>query len=561
MDSFFAQRRHARRYRQIVRVLAGHGLSGLTSLFDFRARMRRALVGGLAPTPETTVIRGRNVRAHRVRRALEDLGPTFIKLGQLLSTRPDLLPESYIDELRQLQDSVPPAPWEPIRNLIEAELNAPIEAHFTWIDVVPLAAGSIGQVHAARLHDGREVVLKVQRPGIRPIIEEDLAILADAARIASNRVAMLQQADAVGFVAEFAWTLRGELDFRQEGRSADALREGLRRQAGIRIPQIHWDLTTDRLLTMERLEGIRIDARDALMAAGHDLPQLTHRICNALATQIFEIGTYHADPHPGNFVVAPDGRIAMLDFGQVGTIDDRLKERLLLLALACAERDPTRIVDEMAMLGAMPSGWNRRAMERDVAHLVARYVGVPLRSIPITDAIDDVMVMIQKHGLRLPAELALMAKTLTMTESIARQLDPDVNVVEIVEPAIRGSVRHLYSPTFWANRLKARPLEVMMLGAAFPGHIQRLLSRIDRNDLTFHIQYDELPETLRAMNSMVNRLAIAIVTAAAGLSWAVLLLAVRPTWISWTGLAFAVTFIFVMLLGLNLVMRIWRNGR
>ena len=372
---------------------------------------------------------------------------------------------------------------------------------------------------------------------------------------------MIQRADAVGFVAEFAWTLRAELDFVREGRNADALRAGLANVAGIRIPEVVWELSSSRVLTLERLDGVRIVQRDALIAGGHDPAQLVYRIADSLATQIFTLGLYHADPHPGNFIVCADGSIALLDFGQVGTIDDRLRERLLLLALACAERDPTRIVDEMSMLGAVPAGWDRRAMERDIAHLVTRYVGIPIREISIISFFNDVMSMINRHGLRLSAELALIAKTLSMTEALARQLDPDANIIDIVEPTIRKSVRHLYSPAFWADRLRARPLEVMMLGAALPGHIQRLLSRIDRNDLTFHIHYDELPETLRAMNSMVNRLAVSIITAAAGVSWAVLLLATQPSWTSWQGLAFIVGFVVIVMMGLNVLARIWRNGR
>jgi ubiquinone biosynthesis protein len=561
MDTIFTQRRHARRYREIVRVLAAHGLSQLTSAFDIRARLRRAVVGGLAAEADETVIRGRSVRAIHVRTAMQELGPTFIKLGQILSTRSDILPDEYIGELRKLQDNVPPAPRDEIRRLIESEFGAPTEILFRSMETEPLAAASIGQVYAGVLHDGREVVVKVQRPGIQRVIEEDLSILADIARVSSSRVAMIQRADAIGFVAEFAWTLRAELDFVREGRNADALRAGLVGVAGIRIPEVIWDLTTPRVLTLERLEGVRIDRRDQLVADGYDPAQLVYRLADALATQIFKLGLYHADPHPGNFIVLGDGSIALLDFGQVGTIDDRLRERLLLLALACAERDPTRIVDEMSMLGAVPSGWDRRGMERDIAHLITRYVGAPLREIPIADAVDDIMMMIHKHGVRLPAELALIAKTLSMTEALARQLDPEANIIDIVEPTIRKSVRHLYSPAFWADRLKARPLEVMMLGAAFPGHIQRLLSRIDRNDLTFHVHYDELPETLRAMNSMVNRLAISIITAAAGVSWAVLLLATQPRWSSWQGIAFIAGFVVLMLMALNLLARIWRNGR
>jgi ubiquinone biosynthesis protein len=561
MDTFFIQRRHAKRYRDIVRVLAAHGLSGLTSLFDVRARLRRMVFGGLSPESEPVTIRGRSVRAVHLRQALEQLGPTFIKLGQVLSTRVDLLPEEYIDELRKLQDDVPAAPWDAIRAVIESELGGAIEDHFAYVDPVPVAAASIGQVHAARLRDGRPVVIKVQRPAIKPLIEEDLAILAAVARIASNRVALVQRADAEGFVSEFAWVLRAELDFRTEGRNADAIREGLSRMRGVRIPEVLWDFTTDRVLTLESIGGIRIDRRADLIAAGHKPEAIVHRLCEALATQIFVNGQYHADPHPGNFLVTADGAVAILDFGQVGVVDDRLRERLLLLAVACAERDPTRIVDEMAMLGAFPPGWDRRGMERDIAHLVSRYVGVSLREIRIVDAIDDVMFMIRKHGVRLPAELVSMAKTLSMSEALARQLDPDVNVIDIVEPTIRRALRQLYSPAFWANRLKARPLEIAMLGAALPGHVQRLLSRIDRNDLTFHIHYDELPDTLRAMNSMVNRLAIAIVTAAAGLSWAVLFLATQPAWMTWQGGLFGLAFVAVVMMTLNLVLRIWRSGR
>ena len=238
MDTLFTQRRHARRYREIVRVLAAHGLSGLTSSFDIRARFRRAIVGGLAAEPEETVIRGRSVRAAHIRTAMQDLGPTFIKLGQILSTRSDLLPEEYINELKRLQDNVPPAPWEEIQSLIERELGGPIGALFRTLDTTPLAAASIGQVYAGELFDGRNVVVKVQRPGVQHVIEEDLSILADIARVASNRVAMIQRADAIGFVAEFAWTLRAELDFVREGRSADTLREGLAKVKGIRVPDV-----------------------------------------------------------------------------------------------------------------------------------------------------------------------------------------------------------------------------------------------------------------------------------------------------------------------------------
>jgi ubiquinone biosynthesis protein len=555
IETMFLHRRHAGRYRQIVRVLLSHGLGGLIAPFDPRGR--RAITLGENASSE----RVSRARARHLRQALEELGPAFIKLGQILSTRADILPPLYIEELGLLRDSVTPDPVSAIREVIEHELGGSIDDLFASFNDMPLAAASIGQVHAARLRNGSDVIVKVQRPGVDRQIQEDLFILADVARIAEGRSKMLRDIDLSGLVREFSWTIRAELDYLREGRNADRFSRAFEHNESLRIPEVHWDYTTAKVLTLGRIDGIGIDDVAALRAAGHDVKRLIGTMIRMLAEGILDIGLFHADPHPGNFVVDDSGALVVYDFGMVGSIDERLRERLLMLALACTERDASRIVDEVVQLGAVPSGWDRRMMERDVSHLVSQYVGVPLNELPLPMIVGDIMTMMRRHRLRLPSELSLLAKTATTAEAVGRTLDPRLNVIELVEPTIRAAMRRFYSPSFWKERLRMRPLEIALLGASMPGHIQRILSRIDRNDLTFHIQYDELPETMHGLNGMVNRLAMAILSAAALVGVAVMFLAVQPVYGSWQSFAFIGIFALLGLMILIVLIRVRQSGR
>ena len=555
IETMFLHRRHAGRYRQIVRVLLAHGLGGLIAPFDPRGR-RAISAGSGEPSDRVSRTRARHLVA-----ALEELGPAFIKLGQILSTRADILPPVYVNELGRLRDAVKPDDPARIREVIERELGGSIDDLFSAFDDVPLAAASIGQVHAARLHDGRDIIIKVQRPGVDRQIQEDLFILADVARIAEGRSKMMRENDLTGLVREFSWTIRAELDYLREARNADRFHRAFANNGSLRIPAVHWDLTTAKVLTLDRIEGIGIDDIKGLRDAGYDVEPIIATMIRMLAVGILDIGLFHADPHPGNFVVDEHGGLVVYDFGMVGSIDERLRERLLMLALACTERDAGRIVDEVVQLGAVPVGWDRMAMERDVSHLVGQYVGVPLDELPLPMIFGDIMAMMRRHRLRLPSELALLAKTATMAESIARTLDPNLNVIELVEPTIRAAMRRFYSPGFWRERLRVRPLELALLAASMPGHIQRILSRIDRNDLTFNVHYNELPETIQGLNSMVNRLAMAIISAAGLIGVAILYLAVQPVFGTWQSLFFIVVFAMLATMILLVLFRIRQSGR
>jgi ubiquinone biosynthesis protein len=560
LQTLIVQRRHAERYREIARILVRHGLGGLMGPVDLTGRVRH-LVPGLSRTGDPGRDAIRLSRPAHLRLAIEELGPSFVKLGQILSTRADLLPPAYIAELETLQDRVPAEAFDLVKATVESELGMPLLQAYASFDPIPIASASIGQVHAATLPDQTRVVVKVQRAGVERRIAEDLDILDDMARIGSARSSFLQQADVVALVKEFSWTIRSELDYRREAANVETFRAAQSDGIRIRIPRTFPGLSTRRVLTMERIDGVRIDQ----VSGRHDMavsPALVaERLVVAAAEQTLKVGMFHADPHPGNFVVCDDGAIGIFDFGMVGTIDHRLRERLMLLVLAVLQRDATRIVDEVSLLGALPAGWDRHLMERDVSRLVSQYVGTSLRDLPLEVIIGDVLTLIRRHGIRIPSELALLAKTASMLEALSRRLDPDFNVIDVVEPTVRNALRQFYRPGFWVDRFKLQPLDTMLLAASMPSHIQRLLARIDRNDLTFHVRYDELPETLRSLNGMVNRLAFAIMTAAAWLGFILLFLAADADVTAFPGALFLLAFAFLGGLVLYGLWAIWRSGR
>jgi ubiquinone biosynthesis protein len=559
LQAFVSQRRHSERYREIVRTLMRHGLGGFVGPVDLGRRMRR-YVPGLQGSPDPGRDAARQSRPVHLRLALEELGPAFVKLGQILSMRADLLPSAYIAELELLQDRVPAEHFDIIRATIESELGKPIDQLFARVDSVPLASASIGQVHAAELLDGTPIVLKVQRHGVAQRINQDLDILEELARIGEARSSFLRQADISGLVKEFSWTIRSELDYRREASNAERFRSVLARDGELVVPKTFQEFTTRKVLTMEQVMGVRIDRFAPSQPPAVSRPDLARRLVRSTADQILRIGVFHADPHLGNFLVGDAGELIILDFGMVGTVDERLRERLMLLALAVAGRDATRIVDEISLLGALPAGWDRHIMERDVSLLVSQYVGASLRDLPVSQILGDVMSLIRRNGIHLPSELALLAKTATMLEALSRRLDPDINVIEVVDPVIRAAMKELYSPVFWARRFKLQPLDAMFLASSMPAHIQRL-ARIDRNDLTFHIHYDELPETLRSLNGMVNRLAFSIMTAAAWLGTLFLFLAVDPDVTGFPGSLFLLVFAGLVGMVVYGMFAIWRSGR
>jgi ubiquinone biosynthesis protein len=407
--------RHERE-REIVTVLARHGISGLLGAVD-------------APPRE-------------LRLALEELGPTFIKVGQLASTRADLLGPAFRAELARLQDGAAPPSPAAIAQTLDRELGARVRTAFASIELSPIATGSIGTAHAAVLRDGTRVVVKVRRPGAAELVERDLEILLRCAQTLGRHWEPAADVDLAGLADEFAGGLRAELDYEQEAANAERFARNFAQDPTVRIPRVFRDTTTSQVITLERISGMNVTDTAALDAAGVDRHELAREATRMMAAMVFEHGFFHGDPHPGNCFVTPDGRVALIDFGLVGELDDRLRSGLTGLLTAAVRNDPSRLAGALLDLGASSEHVDRLQLENDLRDALARYHGVTVGELNLSDVLAGLLELARRHRLRLPRELALLAKVVAVEEGMAAELDPDFRIGEMLAPYAQ---RHLLS--------------------------------------------------------------------------------------------------------------------
>ncbi|MFQ6100185.1 MAG: ABC1 kinase family protein [Anaerolineae bacterium] len=550
--------RHFQRYREIAQVFVRHGFGELVDLLELQpylALPRRLLRRRRQAAPPLGAPR-------RLRLALEELGPTFIKLGQILSTRPDLLPPAYVAELVKLQDTVPPEPWEPIRAQIEAELGAPLEELFAAFEPVSIAAASLAQVHAATLPDGSQVVVKVQRPNIQTTIKTDLEILFDLARLLQARTQLGEIYNLPEIVEEFTTTLRAELDFYREGRNADRFRANFADEAYLYIPQVYWDFTTHRVLVLERINGIKIDDIEALDAGGYDRHRVALHAARMIIKEVLEDGFFHADPHPGNFLIMPGEVIGAMDFGMVGHLSHRLRTDLVRLYIVAVQMDEEGIVDQLVRMGVVSGAVDRAGLQRDVTRLLRKYYGLPLGAVRAREAIEEAMPVAFRHHLRLPSELWLLGKTLAMMEGVGLKLAPDFDIFAFSEPYVRRFMWQMASPRVWGPTLLKGAGDWADLLGLIPRIGSQLLTRVERGELEITLSHKELDQALARLDRLANRLSLSVLLAAfiVGLALLVPAFNLAQRW----GLAtilVIVGFIAASLLGLWLIFSIWRSRK
>lgn len=503
------QARYLGRYREIAQVLVGHGFGylveqlGLASLLS----LPRRIVLRVPPQPPVGT-------AVRLRQALIALGPTFIKFGQLLSTRPDLLPPDIVTELDKLQDTVPPFPGSTAIATIEAELGRPIGELFHEFCTEPLAAASLGQVHGAVLHSGEQVVVKVQRPDIAARIHTDLAIIADLATLAQERRVLGGEYDLVELAWEVSNTLRGELDYRREGHNADRFRHNFRESALVHIPKIYWEYTSSHVLTSERLFGVKINDLQGLEASGIDRVALANNSMHLILQEIFSNGFFHADPHPGNFFALPGGVIGVVDFGQVGMLDRETTRQLLLLLVALVNHDTNGALRSLEQMGTISRHHITPGLRRDMRRFTDSLVDRPLAELSARETIEELLTLIHRHRLRMPAPLALLLKALVMMEGTGLQLDPTLDVFGIARPYAERALVDQISPEAVRERLTEGGRSLSEAALELPQQISDVLWRLNEGEL--HIQTNEL-ELRRVAGSVMsaaNRLAVALVLGA-----------------------------------------------
>jgi ubiquinone biosynthesis protein len=547
--------RHLRRYQEIAQVLIRHGLGELVDLLELQpylALPRRLVRQWREEAPPLGA-------PQRLRLALQELGPTFIKLGQVLSTRPDLIPPAYITELTKLQDTVPPEPWDPIREQIETELGASTVELFAGIEHEPVAAASLAQVHPATLHDGSDVVVKVQRPGIEETIEVDLEILQDVARLLEGRIPLARLYDLPQTARGFATTLRMELDFYREGHNADRFRENFADDPYLCVPQIYWDFTTRRVLVMERIRGIKIDNIDALDEAGYDRHRIAVHAARMVVKEVLEDGFFHADPHPGNFIIMPGEVIGAMDFGMVGHLSYGMRTDLTRLYIAAIQMDEQGIVDQLIRMGAIVGETDRIALEQDLSRLLGKYYGLPLKAIRAQDVMQDVTPIAFRHHLRLPSQLWLLGKTLAMLEGVGLKLDPDFDFIAFSKPFIRRFLFRIALPRNLGPALIKTAGDWSDLLSLLPRVGTQLLTRAERGEFEMTLEHKGLDRALTRLDRSANRISLSLLLAALIVGLALMIpafnLAEERGLVSVLVVA---VFIGVSLVGLWLIFSIWR---
>ena len=534
------------RTREISRILARHGLGYLVDLagWDALIPFHRGLLGHPQRALPYT-------RPEHVRMAFEELGTVAIKLGQMLSTRPDLLPPAYQRELALLQDAVPPVSSPAIRQVVVAELGRPVEDVYASFEETPLASASIGQVHAATLLDGADVIIKVRRPGVVSRVEADLAILERLARQAANQLEVAAHYDVQGLVAEFAQTLRAELDYRREAQNAERFARNFADDALVTIPRVYRQATTAGVLTLSRLHGIKISDTTALDRSGHDREELAERAARIVLRMVFEHGFYHADPHPGNFVILPDGAIGLMDFGMVGTVSPRLRRQLASVMIAVALHDTEQLVDALLEMGFAAGPIDRGRFSAELERLLARTYDVPLGEIALTPLLQDLLALLQRYRVRLPPDLSLLFKTMLMNESVGTLLDPSFQSTSVLVPYARKLVRRQYAPEQVAREILSAGDDLLWLGTDLPRHVRRLTSDLERGSLSVGLQPAAFEPIVRHVEQIANRLTMGMLAAAFVVGLAVLMAVYHPgqpvmTWL--TGFFFVGLVVTVLML-------------
>ena len=539
-----------KRYSVIARVLVRHGFKEV--LDRLRARYHVTFVKEEARNGRPT--------AERLRLVFEELGPTFIKFAQVLSSRPDVLPSEIVKELSKLQDDVPPFPFEDARALIENQFGRPVSELFSFIDARPVAAASLAQVHRAGTASGDEVVIKVQRPGIAKMIETDIRILREFANLAHNHVPEIRCFEPVRLVDGFARSIRHELDFVREGRNIERFRTYFAGTPTVYIPRVYWDLTTPRVLTIEFIDGIKISELDRLEAAGLDRKAIALNGAHLTLKEIFEFHFFHADPHPGNIFVLKDNVIAPVDFGMTGFIDEETAYQMSGIFVAVMEKDVEELVLQLRSIGLveLEDYYNFKIEVRD---LLERYWGVPLNKLEIGPIISELMSVVRRYRLRLPPDFAMIAKALLMSEGLGRLLHPEFNIVEIARPYARKLILQRFDPGRQLHELKKTAGDAFAFFKVLPSDLRELFAIIRKGKLAVNFEHRGLELLTDELDRSSNRISFAVVIAALIVGSSLIFQTrVGPTFFGYPVLGLG-GFLLASILGIWLLIGIMRSKR
>jgi len=560
--SFLRFRKSANRIRQIINVFLKYGFGKvidqihLGRFIPFRKRIRT--FGQWPPVKSPSA-------PEQLRMAFAELGPSFIKLAQILSSRPDLITKRYADEFKKLQDRVPPFPAEEAFRIIEDGTGKKIEDVFSTFDRIPVAAASIAQVFRGELIDGSDVIIKVQRPHIREQIETDIGILMYTASLLEKYLPESKFFNPTGIVEEFSRTVRKELDFLEEARNCIRFRKNFEHSVDVHIPMIFEDHTTDKVIVMERIEGVRMDDIEGITKLGLDRVKLAKAGVNAYFKQILEDGFFHADPHAGNIFAMPTGKIGFMDFGIVGRVTPELRETMANTFLALIQKDFDGLVDQYIELGLVPEHVDldvfRKEFKTDLADFFEPLYGLSIKEINFAEYLDTVTHLAIKHQMKIPSDLLLINKAMLILENIGRELDPDFDFIAAAEPYASKIVKERMKPGRLLEKTRKSAMDLGEFALFFPKQLRQVVQKVLRDDFHIKMTHIGMDRFIRDMDRSTNRISFSMIIAAMLLSSAIMhATGAGPVYKGFSLLGMS-AFFFAFLLGIWLIISIIRSGR
>jgi len=496
--------RNAARIKEIAGVAIRYGFGYVVEQAEHHARtglLARLRRKGAAPDPAVAGLDP----SERLRRMLEELGPTFIKVGQILSTRQDIIPEWAIRELKKLQDQVKPMPFETVRAIVEEQLGGTIESRFGSFEREPLASASIGQVHAATLPDGQPVAVKVQRPGMEGRVNRDLSVLADLAEMAEGRLSFVRNLQLVRVVEELGQVLRDELSYTIEGRNAERARGTLKPDSGILVPKVFWDLTTAKVMTTERFDGVKLTQIEALTEAQRK--SAAPRLARFVLRQVLMDGFFHADPHPGNIFVFTDGSIGLVDWGMTALLTRTAREGLAEIFIAIVNQDVERLSEEICHLGMVDEESDLERFRRDLARALDRYFYLSRDEFPLAQVLQRILELTYEHHIQLPAEIPMLIKVLVTTEGTCMALDPNFELKGVFEPLVHELVGAKLEPSQMLRDLTTGLRTVSRSASDLPRQVGAILTRLERGAIVVRTEPRRTPEAIEGLDAPLHRLA------------------------------------------------------
>lgn len=558
------------RFFAISRVLFINGVADIWGRFFHRA--------GRAQNPEGKDIEVLQQQLRipspvRIRKALESLGPSFIKLGQLMSTRADIFPTEYIEELKKLQDQVPPLSFSRIRKVVEKELRRPVSEIFADFNPDATAAASVAQVHEAVLHTGEKVAAKIIRPGIENVIQQDIRLMYFFARRLEGLFEMARLLGAVNLVKEFERTIFRELDMFVEAGSIEKFAANFEGSEEIYIAKVHWDYVTRSVLVMEHINGCKMDDVPAIIRYGIDPKEVAMIGLRSFSRQLMEFGFFHADPHPANTIVMPDGRVSLVDFGITGYIDEETMHQIANLFLGYAEHDYEMVMDALESVGLVDGKTMEiKEFRRDLKDISEPFYGRSLRTVSVRDVYDQVMALVLKHHIRLPRNLLLLLKTFIQAESLGKILNSDANILEVTRPYAEKLVQKGYDTQ---KVLKNIGRDTRTMGGYIrrvPKYVNEILRQAASGDYQIEVRHQGFEAFDKKMEKGINRLTVGAVISASTIAAALILNSGEKVFelplghfgietVSVTAMLGVTGYLIATVLGVWLIISIFRSGR